>query len=323
MGGRFFWSSLSDVIGRKAIYAIFFLLGAVLYALVPPTGRAGSVALFVLGYVDHPQHVRRRVRDDPGVPARPVRHRCRSARSTAGCSPPGRRRACSGRCSSTTSASIRSRTASPRPTPTPSTMYIMAGLLVVGFVCNLLVRAGRRAACRGRSADRCHPRVLEDRPMTYAQSSSSAAIRIKLLARLARSSAFRWRGASGRCSRSRSTCSSSRETTTPPPCGRGRRCVRVANYSTLNSFTMPCIRCGFAVLRVGNEADERVIARRQIDVEVRRVARRQSGDSAERVAGRRTAHRCVDERVEVLAASCPGRCGGRRLRAAADRCSSP
>src|SRR5437867_7600366 len=43
MGGRFFWSSLSDYIGRKATYATFFLLGAVLYALVPSTGRAGSI----------------------------------------------------------------------------------------------------------------------------------------------------------------------------------------------------------------------------------------------------------------------------------------
>jgi MFS family permease len=51
MGGRFFWSSLSDKIGRKTVYAIFFLLGAVLYALVPATGRAGSVALFVMGYI--------------------------------------------------------------------------------------------------------------------------------------------------------------------------------------------------------------------------------------------------------------------------------
>jgi len=51
MGGRFFWSSLSDRIGRKGVYGVFFLLGAVLYALVPATGRAGSVALFVLGYV--------------------------------------------------------------------------------------------------------------------------------------------------------------------------------------------------------------------------------------------------------------------------------
>ena len=51
MGGRFFWSSLSDRIGRKGVYGVFFLLGAVLYALVPATGRARSVALFVLGYV--------------------------------------------------------------------------------------------------------------------------------------------------------------------------------------------------------------------------------------------------------------------------------
>jgi MFS family permease len=51
MGGRFVWSSLSDLIGRKSVYAIFFLLGSVLYALVPATGRAGSVVAFVAGYV--------------------------------------------------------------------------------------------------------------------------------------------------------------------------------------------------------------------------------------------------------------------------------
>jgi MFS family permease len=47
MGGRFFWASLSDKIGRKATYAIFFTLGPALYALIPLTGRLGSVALFV------------------------------------------------------------------------------------------------------------------------------------------------------------------------------------------------------------------------------------------------------------------------------------
>jgi MFS family permease len=51
MAGRFFWSSLSDYIGRRAVYATFFALGAVLYAVVPSTGRAGHVALFVAGYV--------------------------------------------------------------------------------------------------------------------------------------------------------------------------------------------------------------------------------------------------------------------------------
>ena len=39
MGGRFIWSSLSDYIGRRATYATFFALGAVLYAAVPSVGR--------------------------------------------------------------------------------------------------------------------------------------------------------------------------------------------------------------------------------------------------------------------------------------------
>jgi MFS family permease len=47
MGGRFFWASLSDKIGRKATYAVFFTLGTALYALVPQVGHLGSVALFV------------------------------------------------------------------------------------------------------------------------------------------------------------------------------------------------------------------------------------------------------------------------------------
>jgi MFS family permease len=50
MGGRFVWSSVSDLIGRKSTYLLFFLLGAILYALVPAVG-AGNMALFVLFYV--------------------------------------------------------------------------------------------------------------------------------------------------------------------------------------------------------------------------------------------------------------------------------
>jgi MFS family permease len=45
--GRIGWASLSDHLGRKRTYFVFFSLGAVLYALVPFTGRIGSVALFV------------------------------------------------------------------------------------------------------------------------------------------------------------------------------------------------------------------------------------------------------------------------------------
>jgi MFS family permease len=51
MLGRFFWASTSDVIGRRNTYFCFFVLGIVLYALVPGTGEIGSVALFVACFV--------------------------------------------------------------------------------------------------------------------------------------------------------------------------------------------------------------------------------------------------------------------------------
>ena len=47
MAGRFGWSSLSDRIGRKRTYAVFFTLGPLLYLGLPYAGRIGSVALFV------------------------------------------------------------------------------------------------------------------------------------------------------------------------------------------------------------------------------------------------------------------------------------
>jgi len=49
MGGRFIWSSVSDYIGRKNTYYVFFVLGAVLYYLAPRTGVSGmnSIPLFV------------------------------------------------------------------------------------------------------------------------------------------------------------------------------------------------------------------------------------------------------------------------------------
>jgi MFS family permease len=45
--GRIGWASASDFLGRKRTYAIFFLLGAALYAAAPFAGRTGSVPLFV------------------------------------------------------------------------------------------------------------------------------------------------------------------------------------------------------------------------------------------------------------------------------------
>jgi MFS family permease len=45
--GRFFWASMSDKIGRKATYFTFFVLGMILYAVTPTLADAGSKALFV------------------------------------------------------------------------------------------------------------------------------------------------------------------------------------------------------------------------------------------------------------------------------------
>jgi MFS family permease len=46
--GRIFWSSVSDYIGRKNTYFIFFILGIVLYCLMPTLGHAGLAGLFVV-----------------------------------------------------------------------------------------------------------------------------------------------------------------------------------------------------------------------------------------------------------------------------------
>ncbi|HEY1728745.1 MAG TPA: OFA family MFS transporter [Candidatus Baltobacteraceae bacterium] len=51
MAGRIFWASISDFIGRKMTYVIFFVLGAILYVLVPTFGHMGSVVLFVIAFL--------------------------------------------------------------------------------------------------------------------------------------------------------------------------------------------------------------------------------------------------------------------------------
>src|SRR5258708_2684495 len=139
MGGRFFWSSLSDYIGRRATYTIFFLLGAALYASVPATGRAGSVALFVVGYVvimsmygggfaTIPAYLR----DMVGVVQVGAIHgRLLTAWSTAGVLGP------------VLVNYIREYQIAhgvAKANAYTTTMYIMAALLLIGFVCNLFVK---------------------------------------------------------------------------------------------------------------------------------------------------------------------------------------
>jgi MFS family permease len=44
--GRIFWASLSDRIGRKMTYTVFFVLGIVLYSSIPWTAETANLALF-------------------------------------------------------------------------------------------------------------------------------------------------------------------------------------------------------------------------------------------------------------------------------------
>ncbi|MBM4208305.1 MAG: OFA family MFS transporter [Gammaproteobacteria bacterium] len=47
IGGRFFWASLSDVLGRKLTYMVFFVLGCALYVSIPESAGQGNILLFV------------------------------------------------------------------------------------------------------------------------------------------------------------------------------------------------------------------------------------------------------------------------------------
>ncbi len=50
IAGRLGWASLSDALGRKMTFTVFFLSGIMLYASVPAIEKSGSVALFVMTF---------------------------------------------------------------------------------------------------------------------------------------------------------------------------------------------------------------------------------------------------------------------------------
>jgi MFS family permease len=137
--GRFFWASLSDYIGRKRTYMIFFALGTLLYASAPNAGRSGSIALFagifciILtmyggGFATIPAYLA----DMFGTQYVGAIHgRLLTAWSTAGILGP------------VLVNYIREFQISrgvPNAQAYNTTMYILAGLLVIGFICNLMVR---------------------------------------------------------------------------------------------------------------------------------------------------------------------------------------
>ncbi len=142
MAGRFVWASASDWIGRRNTYAVFFLLGIVLYVLLPSTGRLGGVGLFVIvsgiilsmyggGFATIPAYLR----DVFGVRYVGAIHgRLLTAWSAAGLLGPLlisylRQYLLANGVAQADAYTL--------------TLYIMAGLLFVGFLCNLAMRPVR------------------------------------------------------------------------------------------------------------------------------------------------------------------------------------
>ena len=139
IGGRFFWASLSDYLGRKLTYFIFFVLGCLLYYSAPSLGHSGSLALFVGafciiltmyggGFATIPAYLA----DMFGTQMVGAIHgRLLTAWSTAGVLGPVL-------VNYINDAQIKSGV--PKSQAYDTTMYILAALLVGGFICNLLVR---------------------------------------------------------------------------------------------------------------------------------------------------------------------------------------
>ncbi len=137
--GRFFWSSLSDILGRKTNYMIYLGLGTVLYALIPMTGQIGSVTLFVVlfaiimsmyggGFSTIPAYLR----DMFGtMQVGAIHGRLLTAWSTA---------AVLGPVLVNYIREYQINNGVPKAEAYNVTMYIMAGLLVVGFIANYLVK---------------------------------------------------------------------------------------------------------------------------------------------------------------------------------------
>jgi MFS family permease len=169
MSGRFIWSSTSDVIGRKPIYMGYLGIGAVLYFVLASWGTAG-VALFVGvtavilsfyggGFATVPAYLKDLF---GGLQVGAIHGRLLTAWSAAGIAGP-----------LIVNRVADSQTAAGKEGADLYTLslFIMVGILVVGFVANLLIRP---------VAERYHERTREatgrfrEKPQ-YAHSAEEAA----------------------------------------------------------------------------------------------------------------------------------------------------
>ena len=139
IGGRFVWASFSDKLGRKMTYIVFFVLGGILYASIPASAGAGNKLLFVSavciilsmyggGFATVPAYLA----DLFGTQMVGAIHgRLLTAWATAGILGP------------VVVNYMRDYQLSlgiPREQVYNQTMYILVGMLVIGLICNLMIK---------------------------------------------------------------------------------------------------------------------------------------------------------------------------------------
>ena len=139
IGGRFLWASLSDKLGRKLTYIVFFVLGGLMYFSVPGSAAAGNIVLFVGafcvilsmyggGFATVPAYLA----DLFGAQMVGAIHgRLLTAWATAGVLGP---------VVVNYMREYQLGLGIPREQVYNQTMYILVGMLVVGLICNLMVR---------------------------------------------------------------------------------------------------------------------------------------------------------------------------------------
>lgn len=139
MGGRFLWSSASDYLGRQNTYFLFFALGTFLYSMLPTFSGEGNVVLFIAasavilsmyggGFATIPAYLA----DIFGTKyVGGIHGRLLTAWATAGVLGPVL-------VNYIREYQIEHGVA--KADAYTTTLYIMAGLLTVGFLCNLLMR---------------------------------------------------------------------------------------------------------------------------------------------------------------------------------------
>jgi MFS family permease len=139
IGGRFFWATVSDYLGRRLTYVVFFVLGGVLYFSIPGLAGSSSKLLFVSAFcvilsmyggcfATVPAYLAD-IFGTQNVGA--IHGRLLTAWATAGIVGP---------VVVNYMRDYQLGLGLPREQVYNQTMYILVGFLVVGLICNLLVR---------------------------------------------------------------------------------------------------------------------------------------------------------------------------------------